>query len=136
LNPCLGRSSPWSGQDDDLLGRLVEALPWPRLRHEVVVADARPDPVIASSRVDRQVHTRLNRQGFIDQKERPLHQVIALPVGVQAQFRLVPFPLQEGIVGLEDLPGVGAGSQHTQGVLLRLFRISKGIHKLLRRVSQ
>ena len=54
---------------------------------EIVVADHREDRRSLVAGVNGEVHVLLDRHGLVGTNQGPLHQVVALAVGVEAQLR-------------------------------------------------
>src|SRR6185295_15638803 len=72
---------------EDLLRRLVQAFARPVGLDQIVVADHREDRIVLVARMHREIHALFDHHGFVGANERPLHQVVALPVRVEAKLR-------------------------------------------------
>ncbi len=103
---------------------------------EIVVADHREQRRRLIAGMNREVHVLLDTHGLVGADERPLDQVVALPVGIEPKLRRQATAAHVIVVLGGDLGTGSARLEQPQRVGLRLFHLLEAVDQLVRGLAE
>src|SRR5262245_51553715 len=136
LPPRAARKERRRSQLPDLLFGLVQVLDHAVRLDQEVIADEGEVAAGVEAGMHRHVHVGGDRYGLVGAQQRPLDQIVALAVAVEAQLGRRAMAGHELVVAGIDLRGLGADLEVPHRVLLRLDAHSERVAQLRRGLAE